>query len=469
MAFCSVSHVVQSSPGPLFATKISSNGHYLLDQNGNPHLMVVASEQTWTNISVTAMQSVMQTRAEQGFNWEQLIVIANQGYDNATGSPDWSTYDGIVPFYQSDGITLGTGPANYDVTQPYEPYWQRIDAVFRAAQANGITLLVSILGDAVYQTSTGFYAAQGNTKLATYATWFANRYKGFTYHHLWGYDHFTTISGGWASPDPHISVMINAVQSANSKPLHTIENNDALWTTGATSGAAVDLASDDTNFTSGPGNQMTLNACYTAEDNSPDILRGYQISPAMPTFFAEGVYDGSSATGFPTNKNGWSNLLNRKYLWYPMVNGACGSSYGHATVWAFSSGYAAALSTTPVAHVGIWRAFMQSYAWWNLVPDSANTFVTVGFPSTGNPYSTRVGLNAAVTADGSLGLVYLAANQSVTVAMSKMRGTTIARWFDPTDGCYSAIGSFSNSGSHTFTSSTNNAGGDPDWVLVLTA
>jgi hypothetical protein len=442
---------------PPFATAVSSNGRYLVDQYGKPMLIVGASDQTWTNIATSAYPTVMAARAAAGFNWEMAIIIANNAYDDSTGTPDWATYDGVVPFYQSDGVTLGTGPANYDVTQPYEPYWARIDALFTAAAQSGITLLVDILGEAAYQTSTGFYAAQGNTKLATYATWFANRYKKWTYHHLWGFDHFTTISGGYSTVDPHITAMLNAARTANPAAMHTIENNDGIFTVAT---ANLDLTSDDTSWTLGSGSsQMDLNFMYDARDNSPDTSRAY-LASAHPVFFGEGLFE-NGVSGKAT----WSNLLNRKYLYFPMVNGACGSWYGHDVVWHFGSGYGSDLSTTAVTHVGVWRTFMTGLDWWTLVPDTAASFVT-----SGNTYSAgTTGTNGAVSSSGQLGLVYLSALGSVTVALSKMAGPTQAQWFDPTAGTFTPIGSFAASGTHTFTTSSNNAAGDPDWVLVLTA
>lgn len=435
------------------AISVHSSGHYMLDQYNNPFLMCGASEQVWTNISVANMQSVMQTRALQGFNCQLAYMIATQGGEGATGTPDWATFDGVVPFFQSDGVTLGTGPGNYDITKPNTPYWTRIDALFQAAQANGITLIVLLMDYTLL-------AAQGNTKLGTYATWFANRYASYVYHHLWSFDHFTTASGGWAAYDPYITVMLNAVKAVNPRCLHTIENNDGIWTVATPN---LNLTSDDSSWTMGSGtSQMNLNWMYDARDNSPDTVRAYNLSPASPTFFGEGLYDTATS-----GKATWSNLLNRKYLYFPMVNGACGSFYGHGVAWFFGTGWASDLATTPVAHAGIWKAFMTSLQWWALVPDSAIAFVT-----TGNTYSAGVtGTNAAVTADGSLGLAYLPANASVTVAMTKMShsGTVVARWFDPTNGAYTSIGSFANTGTHTFTSSGNNAGGDPDFVLVLTA
>jgi hypothetical protein len=44
-----------------------------------------------------------------------------------------------------------------------------------------------------------------------------------------------------------------------------------------------------------------------------------------------------------------------------------------------------------------------------------------------------------------------------------------ARWFDPSNAAFTAIGSFANTGTQTFTPPGNNGDGDGDWVLVLEA
>ena len=457
-----------------FATSVHSSGHYMLDQFGQPMIMAGASDQSFQNLTVSDIQTTyFPTRAAQGFNWAQAIIIGSNEEDLTSNTPNWGDIDGNPPFYQSNGTTPGTGPNDYDVTQPYPGFWARIDALFTAAQVNGITLLLELLCGGVYASPTnhGFFAATGTTKLATFATWFANRYKSFTYHYLWGYDHFRSIPDGWAGTDPYLIAMLNASRAANPKALHTIENEDSLWTTNQTTGSALDLPGDDTAFTMGGGGaaSLDLNWCYTAEDNSPDMLRGYNQN--FPTFFGEGKYE-NAPNNYPAGKNNWSNLLNRKYCYYPMVNGGCGTYYGHDNVWHFGTGWQGQLATTATAHFTIWRNFMTSFAWWKLVPDQTHVFVTAGYPTTGFPYPTRFGVNGAVAADGTVGLVYLGANQSVTIDMTKMRGLTNVRWFDPTNATYTAIGSISGgtgAGTHVYTSSTNNAAGDPDWVLLLTA
>jgi hypothetical protein len=55
--------------------------------------------------------------------------------------------------------------------------------------------------------------------------------------------------------------------------------------------------------------------------------------------------------------------------------------------------------------------------------------------------------------------------------MTKMRGSTTARWWDPTNGTFTTVSGspFAATGSRTYTHPGNNAGGDADWLLVLEA
>ena len=53
--------------------------------------------------------------------------------------------------------------------------------------------------------------------------------------------------------------------------------------------------------------------------------------------------------------------------------------------------------------------------------------------------------------------------------MAKMSGPTTARWYDPTIGTYTAIGTLANNGPHQFTSPANHSDGSDDWMLVLQA
>ena len=85
--------------------------------------------------------------------------------------------------------------------------------------------------------------------------------------------------------------------------------------------------------------------------------------------------------------------------------------------------------------------------------------------------AVRVQRTAARASDGSLVMVYMPTIRVITVDMSKLTGTTTARWYDPTSGEYADVqGSpFANEGSRQFMPPGANKSGEGDWVLVLEA
>ena len=80
---------------------------------------------------------------------------------------------------------------------------------------------------------------------------------------------------------------------------------------------------------------------------------------------------------------------------------------------------------------------------------------------------------AAVTSTGSHLLAYIptvgdSASRTIGIDMTAMRGRTRARWWDPSNGESTVIGTgLPNAETRDFTSPGKNAGGQNDWVLVL--
>ncbi|HLK38603.1 MAG TPA: putative collagen-binding domain-containing protein, partial [Polyangiaceae bacterium] len=101
--------------------------------------------------------------------------------------------------------------------------------------------------------------------------------------------------------------------------------------------------------------------------------------------------------------------------------------------------------------------------WNDLVPDQNGTV----FQGVGSPADYC----GARSSDGTLALAYRPAtgqtSQSFVVNMGQLAGQVTARWYDPTSGTYTSIGSFANSGMHTFGSPSTNGAGANDFVLVL--
>lgn len=157
-----------------------------------------------------------------------------------------------------------------------------------------------------------------------------------------------------------------------------------------------------------------------------------------------------------------------------MLSGGTGQFYGNAYTWSFKAGWQSHLDTPGTAQLKIWKEFFAALPWQDLVPDQNHSILTAGSGTYGT-LQTRVSESdystAAATSDGSLAVVYMPTARTITINMETLRGSTRARWFDPTIGAYHDVpGSpLAKSGSHEFTPPGKNHEGDSDWVLLLDA
>ena len=154
-----------------------------------------------------------------------------------------------------------------------------------------------------------------------------------------------------------------------------------------------------------------------------------------------------------------------------MLSGAAGQLYGNHYTWTFAAGWKSNLDTPGVAQLAFMKALFVSRPWYNLVPDQNHTIVTAGYGtfSASGAVNTNDYLTAARTSDGALVIAYMPTSRTITVDMSKLSGSAMARWYDPSMGTFTTIAGspFSNAGTHQFTPPGNNGDGDGNWVLVL--
>ena len=160
-----------------------------------------------------------------------------------------------------------------------------------------------------------------------------------------------------------------------------------------------------------------------------------------------------------------------------MTSGATGQLYGGPSFPFSNSTTTAEIDSPGAAQLGHQTALLNTINWWRLVPDTngAGHLIASGggtCPSTGSIVNVTC-VTAAKSADGTLALAYDPTGTSLTVDMSQMLagGTTIARWYDPTNGTFTEIAGspFANSGSVSLAAPGANAEGADDWVLVLEA
>jgi len=196
----------------------------------------------------------------------------------------------------------------------------------------------------------------------------------------------------------------------------------------------------------------------------PAAAQDTQTRPPVavkPVVLGESHYDGE-----------WGpkpyDLITRKQAYWTMLSGGAGHAYGAKGVWGWGDprwgpNFPAALNAASAAQMKHVSDFFSTRAWYRLVPDLDGTVMTRG-AGDGVDYATT-----ARASDGSLVIAYLPSGRTVSIDMGRLAGPVTARWFDPTNGRYTAIAgsALANRGNRDFATPGNNAIGHGDWVLVL--
>jgi hypothetical protein len=173
----------------------------------------------------------------------------------------------------------------------------------------------------------------------------------------------------------------------------------------------------------------------------------------------------------------------RAEQYWPVLSGAAGFAYGNRDIWPMSDSqygrkgqpWQNHLNDRGGVSAGHAAKVMQARAWHNLVPDYDHTTVTAGYGTFNNTKNDGGAdyVTAARTGDGRLVMAYLPSTgtgtRSLTVDMTKLTISSVsAKWFNPADGTYRAIGTYANTNrAQVFTTPGNNGQGMNDWLLIL--
>lgn len=415
---------------------IGPDGRHLFDASNQPFYLV--GDTAWAlpaGATLAQATSYFQTRASQGFNTVLMdadvelgaspVGAPVRGPNDANGNPPLNAF---LP-----GTNL------FDVSTPNAAYWQNLDNIINAAAQNGIEIILNTYDN--YNPWFGFDSSPNSTaKLTAYGQFLGKRYANFD-NIIWmiGND-YGENSGGDAS----LAAVIQGIRQFDTRHL-----GFAFDTYGATF--------DNTSLRQ----NLQLNTIY---EYSPGPWRSLYLSQYNrtdfgPIFNLEAGYENNTSLGVSL-----ADVRNEHYAF--LLNGATGDVYGNEDVWPFASNWRdwqAALNSPGAHQMTYFANLLKSIPWSKLIPDQTGTvFTGIGSPT---DYS------GAYTADGTLALAYKPAtgsgSQSFTVNMGRFVGSVTAQWYDPTNGTYTTIGSFANSGSRTFNAPSTNSAGQNDWVLVL--
>jgi len=446
--------------------KISENKRFIENENGKPFLWI--GDTAWElfhKLNREESTDYLTTRAKQGFTLIQAVVLA-----------------------ENDGLkkpnSYGETPLiNLDPKKPNEAYFKHVD--FVVDKANDLGLVVGMLptwGDKVFSLHSGAGPVVFNAKNAEiYGEFLGKRYKNKAI--VW-------ILGG----DRDIAnTEVLEIWRAMAKGLRKGDGGSHLMTYHPRGGSSSsnflhnEAWLDFNMYQSGHGDRF--NKVYRFAETD------YLKNPIKPFVDGEPAYEAISVKfweylDFKTAKKVPDIVLNedgiikdstyfkdgfftdydiRVHAYWNFLSGAIGYTYGNNAVWQmFKKG-----GDIAIPCIADWRESLQHKGASQLIY-LKNIFESHPISKLQPDQSIVYGLNrnddkhirAAKSSDNNWVLVYLSKGQKVSIVMSKVTADrVIARWYNPRNGNFTPIGTFSNQGMREFTPPTN--GANNDWLLVL--
>jgi hypothetical protein len=459
-----------------FPLSVSADGRFLQTPTGTP--FPVFADSAWaigTALTSSEIDQYLSTRKAQGFNTLVAQASSPVTYNSSGNTNNAAVAVGAgnaLPFLKntSGGTWTGIfGNHDADFSTPNGVYWDWFVSVLGRCQANGFLVELDWIYFGFNQgAADGWIGDIANaTNTTTVMTAFG--------HYLAA----KCVAAGVSNV--LFSFGTDTFPTDSAVIARILAFNDGWVAGGGTlmSGGHYQRSSDsldDADFAS----RITVNAVYPGNPGShaatyARCLRAYARSPAKPVFCVESVYE---------VPGGMTREQVRSYGWWALLSSIAGYTFGNEPTWFFDTGWQTALTSDGSLDASRMFAFWRSLpSWSSLVPDgqgSIGTLVTAGgggsqtLGSVGSVDGTD-GLDhvmAAMSPDGATLAAFVPHGHSGTFAIDigKMRGTTVQRWLDPTNGAYQSAGSnLANTGTHTFTTPGANASGTNDWVLRLDA
>jgi hypothetical protein len=397
---------------PVYPVKVSPNGRYFVDQEGNPDFWLGTTQwQLFRDNSLDDAKTIIANVKGKGITFIQ-VMLAGVG-------------DGTRPNTQGDKPWVDDNPLT-----PNEAYFKNVDAVLEAARENNVVISLTL-----YHRRWRNRITVKNAR--AWAKWLAQRYK----------DVPTLV---W-SMTPEAREEFVPVLRELAAGLREGDGGAHLITFKPDPAPYSSSFIHKEDWLSFDSMQVwrSLNLIY------PMVTKDYHLEPVKPVLMAEGAYEAGTEYGFDVTP-----LWVRRQAYYSCL---CGGhfTYGHNDSWRMLPTWKKALDAPGAVQMGILkRIFLERKEWWHLVPDQGI------FASGGRTDGDVLNL-AARHKGGAWLMVYLGTKATFSLNMGKLTvgNQAKAAWIEPATGKAVAAGVFPNSGVQAFSTPD----GWEDALLILEA
>jgi len=417
--------------------KLSNNRRYLVNEKGNPFMVV--GDSPWSLIAQLDekdMETYLEDRQKRGFN---SIIVNLVEHKFCTGPP--RTHSGLAPFSKPG-----------DFSTPNDAYF---DFAHQAIERAGEHRIVVWLAPAYLGYGggdEGFFReikAGGREKLRAYGRFVGKRFKDLP-NIVW------VMGGDYTPKGPDQWVVTELARAIREEdPTHLMTAHH----------------SPESSAVAAFGEQewLAVNTVYGYERTLfRPMLAEYKRKPVRPFVLLETTYEGEH--------DSTPDQIRRQAYW-AMLSGACGQFFGNNPIWHFDGPglfpanltWQQALSAAGSHDIALLRNLFIHLPWQQLVPEDDHAILAEGY---GGDTATAL---TAWTADGKLSVTYIPSTgtnrRELTVAMGRFVKPVTARWYNPISGrSFGVEGSpFANRATHRLHAPGDNGTGANDWVLILDA
>lgn len=422
-------------------TRVTSDGRGLAAADGSRFVWVADTAWMLTQkLSRAQIEEYLDARARQGFTVIQLVAVAGRdGHFGRTANAYGDLpYDGDFGRLRTTPGADPGDPAQYD-------YWDHVDFAVRAAQERGLTVALLPAWSAAHAGET-----LRTEHARAYGRFLADRLKAA------GASPVVWVMGGDDS-EPHTDLwreLLAGVREAGDRGL--VSYHPAGWHSSLGRLDAPDFEMIQTSH------------CQGVRDGYPTLLAQVRGQTERPVVDAEPLYE-DHPWCWDASQGYSSPHQVRAQLWWSLLAGGFGVTYGHHSIWQFYDGsspinaprptWQQALDAPVAQQVGHLRSFLESTRADPLQPDDA---VLTGGRGDG---WTRALAARSVSGDGLA--VYLPTPRAITLDPARVFGARFAvAWFNPRTGQTVDAPARARNDLAGLTPPTS--GPQDDWVLRIT-
>ncbi len=431
--------------------QVSGNRRFLVDAKGEPFFWL--GDTAWEllhRLDREQADRYLTDRASKGFTVVQAVALAE-----LDGLNDPNPY-GHRPL-------LDNNPTKPDVKDgPDNDYWDHVDYIVKKANSLGIVIgLLPTWGDKWNKKWGVGPEIFTPDNAQQYGEWLGARYRDADLVWILGGDR--PIEN-----DTHREIIRRMALG-----LHKGDGGSHLHTFHPTGGSGSAQYFHDAPWLDFNMRQNGHVAEFTGRYDQTRI--DYDRTPTKPVLDGEPIYE-DHPVSFKAQEFGHSIAADvRRTLYWNLLSGACGHTYGHHSVWQMWSPeknpinnplmpWFEAIAQPGAGQMQFGRWLMESRPFLTRIPDPS--IIVTDRVATSVPGAGRYRYVSTRDTDGTYAMVYAPVGRAFKVHMDAIKGATVkAWWFNPRDGSATAVGTFENQGEREF--SPPDKGEMLDWILVL--